>query len=591
MYDSIIKGGRIVDGTGAAPFTADVGIRDGMIAEIGDLSGAAAGNLIDADGATVTPGWIDAHTHYDGQVTWDDELEGSVANGTTTVVMGNCGVGFAPIAPSAEDTLIDFMEGVEDIPGTALHEGIPWGEWETFPGYLDFLGRRQLSIDVAAQVPHAPLRLYVMGDRAADDLDATEDDLARMTAVVEEAVRAGAVGFSTSRIQFHRTASGKPLPGTFAPPAELHAIARGLAAGGGAVFQAVPAGAVGTLGGSSDRSTVVEEVSLFGDLSRAAGIRVNFSVSQMKPDPELWREAIAASNEENARGAQLFPMVGSRGISGLTSLRTYHVFSRRPTFLRLSELPYAEMVKQMRNPEVKAAILAESDQPTDQPGSQENIQPRVFASSLDITYPLSDPLDYEPSPDRTFAARAAAEGRDPFEYLYDYLLEDDGNAVGVRFNANYLDGNLDACREMLLDPGTVWSLTDAGAHVRFVCDMSAPTFNLVHWVRDRTRGERIPIETMVAKMTSTSARLYGLRDRGTLAVGMRADVNVIDLAGLTVHRPELRSDLPAGGGRFLQSASGYVATMVNGCVARRDGRDTGDRPGRLVRGNADHATK
>ena len=582
-FDAVIKGGTIVDGTGAAPFTADVAFANGRIVEIGQVQGAAR-RVFDADGAVVTPGWVDAHTHYDGQVTWDDKLEGSSANGVTTVVMGNCGVGFAPAPPDGVSDLIDLMEGVEDIPGTALYEGMPWGEWESFPEYLAFLDRRQWTLDVAAQLAHGALRFYVMGERAVRSKDCTADELAQMARLVEEAVAAGAAGFSTSRIRGHRAMSGYAVPGTFAPEEELAGIARAMRDGGGAVFQAIPASAVGEyMGPKREQATVAEEVRMFGRLSRETGLRFTFSTFQTDQPVDGWRHALSISAEENAAGAQLHPMVAPRGGTVLTTLRGYHLFMQRPTFLRFKGLALPQLVAELAKPAIKAAILAENDVRDERPGSMENALPSLFLSSLDRTFPMTDPIDYEPVQSMALSAQARAIGRDRFEYLYDFLLGDGGNAIAVVFGVNYVDGNLDACREMLLDPNTVSGLSDAGAHVNFICDMSNPTFHLTHWVRDRSRGARLPIEKVVAKATGVPARLYGFADRGTLQVGKRADINIVDLERLHIDIPRLRNDLPAGGQRFLQLASGYLATIVNGVTVRERDIDTGARPGRVVR--------
>jgi N-acyl-D-aspartate/D-glutamate deacylase len=527
---------------------------------------------------------VDAHTHYDGQVTWDDRLEGSASNGVTTVVMGNCGVGFAPVPPDGVNDLIDLMEGVEDIPGTALYEGMPWGQWETFPEYLAFLDGRRYAVDVGAQLAHGALRFYVMGNRALDDSDATADDLAAMAALVEEAVRAGAIGFSTSRISGHRAMSGYCVPGTFAAEDELRAIADAIVAGGGAIVQAIPSGAIGDNPGMApEQAPLSSELEMFGRISRATGLRFVFSTFQTNDRPRGWEETLRIVGEQNAAGAQLRPMVAPRAGTVLTTLAGYHLFMQRPTYLRLAHLPFDKRVAELRRPEIKAAILAEADVPDERPGSMQNILPPVFAAALPLTFEMGDPIDYEPPLDQSLAARAAAEGRNQHEYLYDFLLKDDGRAVGVFLGANYIDGNLDACRSMLLDPYTVSGLSDAGAHVNFICDMSVPTFHLTHWVRDRTRGEKLPVETVVAKATSKVAAAFGLRDRGVLAPGKRADVNVVDLDALTIHRPTLHQDLPAGGSRFLQPATGYVATVVHGEQIRDHDEDTGARPGRVVR--------
>jgi N-acyl-D-aspartate/D-glutamate deacylase len=583
MFDTIIRGGTVVDGAGSAARTADIAVQDGRIAAIGKIE-TAAHRVIDADGALVTPGWVDAHTHYDGQVTWDDRLEGSAGNGVTTVVMGNCGVGFAPVPPDGVKSLIDLMEGVEDIPGTALFEGMPWGEWETFPEYLAFLDQRSWSADVSAQLAHGALRFYVMGDRAITRQAATADDLERMAKITEEAVRAGAIGFSTSRIIGHRSMSGYSVPGTFAAEHELAAIAKGMRAGGGAVLQAIPASSIGQIEGMEpEHASLLSEIALFARLSRENALPVVFSTFQINDAPDLWRAVLADVASENHRGARLSPMVAPRAGTVLTTLEGYHRFMRRPSYMKIADRPLAQRVAELRRPEVKAAILAEGDTPHPLPGAMENLLPSLFQHALPLTFRMSDPIDYEPTLDQSLHAQAHRQARDPIEFLYDFLLEEGGSAVGVYLGANYIEGNLDACREMLLDHHTVTGLSDAGAHVNFICDMSIPTFNLTHWVRDRTRGERLPIELVVAKCTSTPARLFGLSDRGVLEVGKRADINVIDLDNLKIQMPTMHRDLPAGGSRFLQPSTGYLATLVNGVQTRKGDQDTGARPGRVAR--------
>jgi len=583
MYDLTIKAGTVVDGTGASPFTSDIAITEGTIVDIGKVTGPAR-QTIDADGALVTPGWIDGHTHYDGQVTWDDRLEGSAANGVTTVVMGNCGVGFAPVPVGGVAALIDLMEGVEDIPGTALYEGMPWGEWESFPEYLAFLDERAWPVDVGAQLAHGALRFYVMGERAIDNSDATAADLSRMAELTEAAVRAGAVGFSTSRIRGHRSMSGYCVPGTFAAEDELLTIAQAMRAGGGAVFQAIPSSAIGEIASfGAEQASVVDELAMFGRISRATGLRFVFSTFQTNDNPTGWKDSLAVVARENELGAQLFPMVAPRAGTVLTTLKGYHLFMQRPTFLRLAHLPFDKLVGELRRPEVKADILSESDVPDDRPGSMQNVLPPVFAEALPLTFPLRDPVDYEPTLDQSLAARAAAQGRDQYEYLYDFLVEDDGTAVDVFLGANYVDGNLDACRAMLLDQHTVSGLSDAGAHVNFICDMANPTFHLTHWARDRVRGEKLPVEHVVAKATSKLATVFGFGDRGSIEIGKRGDINVIDLENLKIERPTLYRDLPAGGTRFLQPAKGYVATVNRGVRTRDHDADTGARPGRVAR--------
>ncbi|MGW4337505.1 N-acyl-D-amino-acid deacylase family protein [Rhodococcus koreensis] len=588
MLDLIIKGGTIVDGLGTPAYEGDVGIRDGVIVALGRVEEQAT-RTIDAAGAVVTPGFIDAHTHYDGQVTWDDELVGSASNGVTTAVIGNCGVGFAPVRPGGESELIDLMEGVEDIPGTALHEGIPWGNWESFTEYLGFLDGRSWSLDIAAQLPHAPLRHYVMGERSYAEAPgeglATEADIAEMTRIAREAAEAGATGFSTSRILFHRSMSGKPVPGTYAPEAELLAIAEAMRSGGVGTVQAIPANGeseVPNVGG--DPNKLLEEVRMLARISRKADVRCTFTTSQHSAHPNLFREVLATARAENEAGARLTPMIIPRAATVLTTLTAYHLFMRRPTYLRLAEsLPHTELVAALRDPAVKAAILSEQDHPHESPGSMENSMPRFFSKALPRTFRMTDPVDYEPPLDQSLAALAAAAGRNEEEFLYDFLLENDGTAVGMYLAVNYVDGNLDAAREMLSDPNTVTGLSDAGAHVNFISDMSVPTFHLTHWVRDRNRGERLPIELVISKLTSKPAQTFGLNDRGALKIGLRADLNVIDLDRLTVRPPVMLHDLPAGGSRFIQPAEGYIATIVRGVPTRMAGADTGERPGRLAR--------
>jgi N-acyl-D-amino-acid deacylase len=590
MFDLIIKGGTVVDGTGAPAHAADVAVKDGRIVEVGRVT-SDAHVFIDADGAMVTPGWVDAHTHYDAQVTWDDALEGSASNGVTTVVMGNCGVGFAPVRPDGTAELIDLMEGVEDIPGSALVEGMPWGEWETFPEYLNVLGRRSWTADVAAQVAHGPLRYYVMGDRAIANEPATEADIAQMSKLLEQSVRAGAVGFSTSRTKVHRSVhTGDFVPGTFATLDELVALGNAVAAAGGGVLQAIPASgtAVGeTTPAGPEQASVTDEVDLFAQISRSTGMPLVFTAVQTSQTQE-WREVLAKSAANNATGARLHPMIAPRGVTCLATLGGYHPFMRRPTFVRLAQsLSFDVLIAEMRRPEIKAAILAEDDVAHEDVGSMETfLATQFFRRGMDKMYPLGEPVDYEPTAEMSFMARAAAQHRDPFEVIYDYLLEERGHAVAMHLGANFMDRSLDPSREMLLHPDTVTGLGDAGAHVGFTCDMSSNTFALAHWARDRTRGERLPVELIVRKMTSVPAAIWGMHDRGTLTVGKRADVNVIDFENLACKRPELRRDLPAGGARFVQPASGYLATLVGGSITRRDDQDTGARPGRLIRNHA-----
>ena len=584
MYDYVIKGGTIVDGTGAARRSGDIGVADGRIAEVGGSITTATRHVIDADGAIVTPGWVDVHTHYDGQVCWDSALAPSADNGVTTVVMGNCGVGFAPVPPGREQELIELMEGVEDIPGSALHEGMEWGAWETFPEYMDYLAKREYALDVGTQIPHGSVRFYAMGDRGRLNEDSTAEDVAAMARIVEEAVSAGALGFSTSRTIGHRSLWGSPVPGTFAADEELLGIAAGMRRVGKGVFEMIPAGTVGKLANLGGEKTTQEaEHDLMRRFSEVSGRPVTFTLVQSADyDPNLWREILRLTSIANAAGAQLHPQVASRPIGFLTGLSAYHAFMRKPTYIEhLAKLPIAERVIAMANPDIKAKLLAETSVKPEAPGSMENVY-GLFGRSAAVMFPLNDPVDYEPTKDATLGAMARAEGRDPLEYLYDFLISEGGTRFASLSTVDCY-ARMEVLREMLLDPNTVTGLSDAGAHVTLICDGTMPTTQLTHWTRDRHRGEQIPLEFMVAKQTSRNADLYGLRDRGSLKVGMRADINVIDHAGLRVSPPVAHHDLPAGGTRLIQPVRGYVATMCNGVVTRRNDADTGARPGRLVR--------
>lgn len=584
MHDYVIKGGTLIDGSGAAPKTGDVAVKDGMIVEVGGTITAAAAETIDADGAIVTPGWVDVHTHYDGQVSWDSEMAPSSHNGVTTVVMGNCGVGFAPVQPGAEQTLIELMEGVEDIPGAALHEGMDWGSWQTFPDYLDYMAGRHYALDVGAQIAHGAVRYFAMGERGRVNEDATADDMAAMGRIVAEALDAGAVGFSTSRTIGHRALWGEPVPGTFAADEELLAIATAMGGVGKGVFEMIPAGTVGKLENLGGEKTTQEaEHDLMHRFSLESGRPVTFTLVQSPDyDPELWRDILRMTEQANAGGAQLFPQVSSRPIGFLTGLSGYHAFMRKPTYLeQLAHLPLAERVRAMRDPQIRHALMSENSIRPDEPGSMENVY-GLFTRAAPALFPLSAPVDYEPGPDKTLGALAAAAGQDPLDALYDFLLEDDGRRFASLSTID-TTARMEVLREMLMHPSTVTGLSDAGAHVTLICDGTMPTTQLTHWTRDRTKGEQIPIEFLVHKQTARNAALYGFDDRGTLEVGKRADINVIDHDNLSVAPPVAHHDLPAGGTRLMQPVEGYVATMCNGAVTRRHDTDTGQRPGRLVR--------
>jgi N-acyl-D-aspartate/D-glutamate deacylase len=570
MYDLLIRGGSVVDGTGAPPRTADVAIVDDRIAAVGDVGEGGARRTIEADGLLVTPGFVDIHTHYDGQVTWDPLVTPSCWHGVTTVVMGNCGVGFAPVRPGSEQWLIQLMEGVEDIPGTALAEGIVW-DWESFPEYLDALERQPRALDIATQVPHGAVRAYVMGERGARNDPATPEEIEAMASIVREGLAAGALGFSTSRTIMHRAVDGRPVPGTFAAEDELFGIGRVLEELGTGVFELAPAGVMGEDLDAPDR-----EADWMRRLSAAIGRPVSFALEQHNLAPEQWRDLLRFTREANEAGAELRPQVGGRPLNMLVGFQTFHPFRSRPSYVALAHLPLPERVARLRDPEVRRAIL-------DEPSPHEPLLEYVNAS-LDRIFPMGEPPDYEPPPDRSVAAMAEREGRPAEEVLYDLMLAHDGRELLMFALLGYSYGNLDAMREMLLHPDAALGLSDGGAHCGVICDASIPTFMLTHWVRDRARGPQLPLPLVVRKMTRDTAALYGLGDRGVVAPGLRADLNLIDFERLQLRLPELVCDLPGGARRLVQRADGYVATIVAGETTMADGQDTAARPGRLVRG-------
>jgi N-acyl-D-aspartate/D-glutamate deacylase len=579
MYDVKIINGTIVDGTGATRFVGDVAVKDGVVVEVSasSLEGDAA-ETVDATGLLVTPGFVDIHTHYDGQATWDPLLEPSSGHGVTTVVAGNCGVGFAPVRPGDEQWLISLMEGVEDIPGTALSEGMDWS-WESFPEYLDALDARKFGIDVGVQVSHGAVRAYAMGERGAGNEPADPDEIAAMAAIVQEAVEAGALGFSTSRTLGHRAMDGRPVPGTFAAEDELFALGRAMKRGGRAVFELAPLGASG-----EDLLAPEREMAWMVKLSDDLDLPVSFTLLQIDAAPDAWRGLMDESLRAFDAGAQVVPQVAARPFGMLLGFPTRHGFSGRPTYRALAaQLPPDELLAELAKPSVRAQILAEADLEPDPTVLYDSFF-QLVQGSLDRLYALGDPPVYEPTPDRTVAAMAEAAGVPPLEMLYDVMLEHDAQHLLMLPFFNYAERNHDAIREMLLHPGGVSGLSDGGAHCGLICDASIPTFALTHWARDRVRGEKLPLEYLVQKQTADTAALYGLGDRGVLAPGKKADVNVIDFDGLTLRMPRVARDLPAGGARLLQEADGYVATMVSGEITRRHGVDTGARPGRLVRG-------
>lgn len=584
MQDVLIRGALLVDGSGQGARRADLSFRDGLITGVGVEAQGPARRVIDGEGCILTPAWVDIHSHYDGQVTWDEAMEPSAGHGVGTVIMGNCGVGFAPVPPGGEQQLIELMEGVEDIPGSVLSEGMPWGSWSSYPEYLDVLAGRRYALDVGSMIAHAPVRNAVMGERGRRDETATPAELAAMQAVVREAVQAGALGFSTSRIRGHRTVRGEPVPGTFVDETEVLAFGEALRSAGQGVYQIIPSSTVGSaaaLGG--ERHTLMEEVELMGRASIASGRPLTFTLFQVDEWKDLWRQVLDRVVQLNQQGAQLYPQVGARPTAIVMSLATYHPFMRKPAYLALRDLPLAERARRMADPELKALILSQPHQPHELPGKMEN----VVAHMMPLwhqTYRLKDAEDHEPPARLSVAEQARARGMDPASLMYDLLLEDGGQSFVLRYFTNYSDHDLEAVRAMQEHPATVSGLGDGGAHVSVIFDAVHPTYMLTHWVRDRLRGPRLPLEQVVHRQTWRNAKLFGLHDRGLLAPGRRADLNLIRLDRLALGALEVHRDLPGGGARLLQSASGYAATFVRGVQTRDEDRDTGERPGRLVRG-------
>jgi N-acyl-D-aspartate/D-glutamate deacylase len=572
MHDLVIKGGTVVDGTGAAPRTADVAITDGVVTDVGSVDGAAR-QSIDADGALVTPGFVDIHTHYDGQATWDPLLTPSGWHGVTTIVMGNCGVGFAPVQPDRHEWLIGLMEGVEDIPGAALAAGIAWG-WETFPEYLDAIDAAPKAIDIGAQVPHGAVRGYVMGERGAKNEPATPEDIERMAAIVRDGIRAGALGFSTSRTLAHRAIDGEPVPGTFAAEDELFGIGRVLGELGTGVFELAPAGALG-----EDLAAPEKEVAWMRRLAGEIRRPVSFALNQNNNAPDQWRKLLHLTTEAAAEGAPVRPQVHGRTVSILLGFQTFHPFTFTPTWSTalMGFAPWDEQVGRiLQDADLRERLLVDMRAFANDPLVNGFMNPsRVYV--------LGDPPDYEPGPERSVAGIAAARGADLWDTFLDLLLGDGGRELLNSPILNYSDGNLDAAREMLVHPTSVFGLGDGGAHAGQTCDASTTTFMLSYWARDRSH-DRLPIEEAVHKITGATADLYGLGDRGSLVPGKKGDVNVIDFDRLGLHRPQLVRDLPGGASRLLQGSNGYLATVNAGRITFEHGEDTGARPGVLLRG-------
>ena len=568
MHDLVIRGGTIVDGTGGAPFVGDVAVDGGVISVVGTVS-APGREEIDATGKIVTPGFVDVHTHYDGQATWDAEMAPSSWHGVTTVIMGNCGVGFAPARPDRHEWLISLMEGVEDIPGTALAEGMTW-DWESFPEYLDALEKLPRSVDVGTHVPHGAVRAYVLGDREKPGAIPTEADITEMSRIVEEGVRAGALGFSTSRTVLHKSIDGELVPGTTATAEELVEIGRAMGRVGHGVFEI-----------ASDMRREWNEFGWMGDLSRETGLPVTFAALQSIAKELPLEEQISEMRAQNAAGANIVAQIALRGNGVIMAWQgTVHPFRFKPTYNAIATLPWEEQLAKLKDPAVRQAII-----------SEDNVFPESdiidFLQTVALGWPVHFEMDpdfnYEPSWDESIASRAAAAGVDPADYAYDLLMKDDGKGFIYFPILNYRDGNLNFLEDLQAANDTVNSLSDGGAHCGTICDAASPTFMLQHWVRDRD-GKRIALEQAVKRQCRDTALLYGLDDRGLIEPGFLGDLNVIDMEALKLGKPWLAFDLPAGGKCVLQKAEGYVATVKSGKVTFRNGDWTGEVPGGVIRG-------
>ena len=569
MFDLVIRGARIVDGTGAPAFDGDVAVQDGLIAAVGGKQ-APGRRELRADGALLTPGWVDVHTHYDGQVTWDPYLSPSTHHGVTTAVMGNCGVGFAPVRPERRDWLISVMEGVEDIPGTVLSEGIQW-DWESFPQYLDALDRKPLALDVGAQIPHSALRTYVMGERGLTHDEATPEDIRAMIELVREGLRAGALGFSTSRTLIHKYQGRKYPPGTFASPDEILGIAGALGEVGHGVFQM-----------TSNHYQMETELPWLTEVARRNGLPVAFALVHTDQTPDTWKRLLAALDETHRQGIPLYGAVSGRPASILMTWKgSIHPFIAHPLWPALAALSWPERLARLRDPQVRAQLL---DAGVLEAAARNDSRTGYLTQSFHKMFALGAEPDYEPPPESSVAAIAAREERSPLAVVYDMLMAQDGEAIVYFPSFNYAYGHLDQLYTQMQHPRTMMSLADGGAHCGYICDASMPTFMLTHWVRGRTRGATIPLELAVRRQTADTAAIYGLADRGRIQPGLKADLNLIDLDRLRLLPPKVAFDLPAGGRRLLQQGEGYLATLVAGVPIFENGQATGALPGRLLRG-------
>ena len=566
MHDLVIRNGNIMDGTGRPAFRGDIAIDGQKISSVGGKAGSAR-REVDATGLLVTPGWVDIHTHYDGQVTWDPYLSPSSWHGVTTIVMGNCGVGFAPVEPGKEEFLIELMEGVEDIPGAALAAGIPWN-WESFAQYMDALAGMKRAIDVAAQIPHGAIRAYVMGERGAHNEPATADDISRMGAIVAEALSAGAIGVTSSRTLLHRAKNGEHVPGTFAAEEEMLALGRAMGAAGHGVMEL-----------ATDMVGCDTNLDWMARVSIETGCPVTILATSSTPEPLDFQRVLKLVRSWKQQGARLVPQVAARPACILMGLETtVHPFSTHRVYRTMvGRLPLAERVARMRDPEVKARIL------NDEVGLKDPLG-RHYLTLFDSIFALGDPPNYEPTREMSVGARARREGRTPQDLAYDLLLQRDGHELLYVPLGDYSAYDLERNRRLLIDPDTRLGVSDGGAHCGMVCDASVPTFMLSYWARDRERGPRLPLEQVVRFQTSETAELYGFGDRGVLAPGMKADVNVIDFDGLRLYAPEIVHDFPAGARRLIQKVDGYKYTVVSGEIIYENGIPTGSLPGKVLRG-------
>ena len=562
-YDMVIRNGTVIDGTGSAPFKADVAVQDGVVVKIGTVEEPGR-EEIDAKGCIVTPGFIDVHTHYDGHVTWTDRLVPSSSHGVTTAVMGNCGVGFAPARPDSHDTMIELMEGVEDIPGVVMREGIPW-EWESFPEYLDFVAARQYDMDVAAYVPHAPLRVYVMGERALRREEATPEDIAEMRRLAKEGIEAGAIGFATSRTINHKSINGENIPTYTSAEAELQGIAAGLKDAGSGIMQLI-----------SDFDNPAEDFAMIRRVAEQNERRLTFSLMQMPDAPKKWRQILTDAEKAAAEGMPITAQICGRPVGVLSGLElSTNPFTFCPSYKAIADLPHKERMAQMCDPALRAQITAEYPTTSWEPISNAMATPHVM-------FPVAEELEYMPPLSENMAALADRAGVTVAEYLYDYLMQNDGAAIIYQPFLNYCDGNTEVIEAMLKSTVTVPGLGDGGAHCSAICDASLPTYLLQRWTGEAEGPLSLP--QIVKALTSDCARAVDLNDRGRLAEGMKADINVIDIDNIDLKRPEMVYDLPLGGGRLNQKSTGYVATIVSGTITYRNGIATGALPGRLVRG-------